>query len=120
MKPLIMLIALVSSSVAAAAEPKLPIHPGQYTFQHKFAEHPNMQSISLTAKITGRHIVLINEVQSEVFPKGVIADGTLMWHSKSKQWIIGQNKSDRHAKDVGGCSDGPEVVELEQRVYWTC
>ena len=120
MKTVIILIALVIPAVAAAAERKLPLHSGQYTFQHKFAEHPNMKSISLTARITGSPIVLINERESDAFPKGVIADGTLMWHSKSKQWIIGQDGSDRHARNVGRCTDGPEVVDLEHRVYWTC
>ena len=24
------------------------------------------------------------------------------------------------AEAVGGCSDGPEVVDLEKRIYWTC
>ncbi len=79
-----------------------------------------MESFQLTAKISGRHIVLINDGQSNIFPKGVIAEGILTWHSKSKQWIISDNKSDRYAKDVGGCSNGPEVVDLKKRVYWTC
>jgi len=120
MRLLIILIALTSSFVTAAVEAKVPLRSGQYTFQHKFAEHPNMQSISLTAIISGYHIVLINKGHSEIFPKGVVAEGTLMWNQKYKQWIIGQDKSDRHANDVGGCSDGPELVDLKRRVYWTC
>lgn len=120
MKFLIILVALVIAFNAAAKERKLPIASGEYIFRHKFAERPNMQSILLTAKITRRHIVLINETQSDVFPKGIIVDGTLMWHAQSRQWIIGIDRSDRHAKDVGGCSDGPEVIDLKQRIYWTC
>jgi hypothetical protein len=117
---LIVLVALASASVALALEPKLPILPGQYAFRHKFSEQPDMQSIPLVARISGRHIILINEVQSSVFPKGVIAEGTLMWHAKSGQWIIGEDESDRQAEDVGGCSDGPDVVDLEHQIYWTC
>jgi len=79
-----------------------------------------MQSITLTAKISGRRIKLINNSQSSVFPKGVIASGKLMWHSSSSQWIIGQSKSDPFAKEAGGCSDGPEVVDLQLKIYWTC
>ena len=26
----------------------------------------------------------------------------------------------RTATEVGGCSDGPEVVDLKKRIYWTC
>ena len=79
-----------------------------------------MPSITLTAKISGHRIKLINNSQSNVFPKGVIASGKLMWHSSSSQWIIGNSKSDQFAKEAGGCSDGPEVVDLQLKIYWTC
>lgn len=79
-----------------------------------------MKSIQLLAVIRGRKIELINRTKSEVFPLGGIADGTLMWHAKSKKWIIGLSKSDKSAVNVGGCSDGPEVVDLRKKIYWTC
>lgn len=79
-----------------------------------------MKSVPLTAEIRGRHIVLVNETPSEVFTKGVVAEGTLMWHSRSGLWIIGNSDSDREAKEVGGCSDGPETIDLKNKVYWTC
>lgn len=116
---LVALMMLASSCIAAAAE-LLPIRSGQYVFQHRFAEQPTVASLSLVASINGYHIKLINDADSSVFPKGIIAEGTLMWHATSRQWIIGQEPADRHAKDVGGCSDGPEVVDLKQRIYWTC
>jgi hypothetical protein len=120
MKRLIAVGSLVASFCAAASEPQLPIQSGRHTFQHRFAEQPKMKSVSLNAEIRGRHIVLINEAPSSVFPKGVVAEGTLMWHSTSGQWIIGKSDSDRNAKEAGGCSDGPEVVDLKNKIYWTC
>jgi hypothetical protein len=122
MKNLITVIALALSGFSAHAEspPPLTIKSGEYTFQHRFAEHPNIKSIALSAKINGTHIVLINNTQSDVFPKGVISEGTLMWHRASKQWIIAQQPSDQLAKEVGGCSDGPEVIDLRKKIYWMC
>jgi hypothetical protein len=120
MKLLFTLIAFMCFSVTVVAQPTLPIRSGVHQFKHKFAEHPNMQSIPLIAKIKGHHIVLINKVASKVWPKGVIAEGELMWHAKSKQWIITLEPSDIDASDVGGCSDGPEVVDLKNKIYWTC
>jgi hypothetical protein len=120
MKNLAFFVALMVSSAHAGSAPPLPIRPGQYTFQHKFSEHPGIKSIPLTAKISGTHIVLINKTKSDVFPKGIIAEGALMWHADSKQWIIGQEPSDQNVKDVGGCSDGPEVIDLQKKIYWTC
>ena len=79
-----------------------------------------MSGIIVTAKIRGRHIMLINKKTTSIYPKGVIAEGELMWHSESRQWIIGQTNADRYAKDIGSCSDGPEIVDLVKRIYWTC
>lgn len=72
MKHLALLAILAISLSAVAAEPLPPPPPGQYMFQHKHAEHPNLKSIALKAKISGRRITLINEGKSSVFPKGVI------------------------------------------------
>lgn len=120
MKHLIALTALMVSFSAAASAPIPPIRSGQYTFQHKFAEQPDLPGTPLVAKIGGLHIVLSSKTQTDGFPKGIVAEGTLMWHAKSRQWIIGNRKSDRYAKAVGGCSDGPEVVDLQNKIYWTC
>lgn len=114
-----LVLSLVITNVAIAA-PALPIRSGLYIFQHRYAEQPTMPSITLLAKINGHHIVLINQSQSDVFPMGVIVDGALAWHAQSKQWIVIQTKSDRSAKDVGGCSEGPDVIDLINKIYWTC
>lgn len=115
-------LALVMASVGIMApEPKLPLSSGVYAFQHRYAEdssggHP------LKVIIKGRHVTVINERDSPgfPFPKGIIAGGSLMWHAKSGRWIIGQDPSDARAEDAGGCSDGPEVIDLLNRIYWTC
>lgn len=103
-------------------EPSQPLADGKYIFEHKFAEvgHHKIESIKLSVIIKGNHITVINNDRSDVFPKGLLEEGTLMWHAKSSEWIIGNSTSDRNAVDVGGCSDGPTVVDLEKRIYWTC
>ena len=108
------------TSCSAASEPPIPINSGDYTFQHRFAEHPKLSSFQLKATINGSHIVLTNPAPSGPFLAGVLAEGELMWHPGSQQWIIGTDASDRSLQDVGGCSDGPEVVDLVRKIYWTC
>lgn len=112
-------LSLVVTSLAIAA-PALPIRSGLYIFQHHYAEQPTMPGMTLLARINGYHIVLINQSKSDVFAMGVIVDGTLAWHAQSRQWIVIQTKSERNAKDVGGCSEGPEVIDLINKIYWTC
>jgi hypothetical protein len=116
----ILAFGFILPACAAEQEHPLPMKSGEYGFSHKYTEHPNMVSVRLTAEIEGNHIRLINNDKSDVFPKGVVEEGILMWHEKSKQWIIGSDKNDVLAKEVGGCSDGPSVVDLAERIYWTC
>jgi hypothetical protein len=112
------LLTSLAGSDASSQRPSLP--SGLYVFEHRFAEHPDMASIELSVRIDGSHIVVVNAETSDVFPKGILAEGTLMWHEASGKWIIGDSQEDRFAKDVGGCSDGPEVVDLRKKIYWTC
>jgi hypothetical protein len=113
-------LALAVSACQSSVEP--PLRSGDYVFVHKFAEaeQSNIPSIKLDVRIRGRHIVLTNNDKTDVFPAGVVEQGTLMWHAASHQWIIGTEPTDTNALEVGGCSDGPSVVDLERKIYWTC
>lgn len=115
-------IALMMLALAwpAAGEPKLPLPSGQYVFQHRFAEDPQFPSIRVQVKISGSRIVVVNPRASATFAAGTLAEGRLMWHAASRQWIIGNDPTDKSAEEVGGCSDGPEVVDLVRKIYWTC
>ncbi len=111
---------LALSTEACASEPGLPIAPGVYRFQQRFAEQPSMQGMELKATIDGHRIELVNDGVAGVFPQGVVEQGLLLWHARSRQWIIGSSPTDADAGDVGGCSGGPPVVDLAARIYWTC
>jgi len=115
-----LLLVLAVSACQSSGAPPLP--SGDYVFVHKFAEaeQSNIPSIKLDVQIRGRHIVLTNNDKTDVFPAGVVEQGTLMWHAASGQWIIGTKPTDVDAAEVGGCSAGPAVVDLERRIYWTC
>jgi len=90
-------------------------------FGLRFFEHPNIiSSTTFVATIDAYHIKLVNEGVTDVFPAGLIDEGTLMWHESSQQWIIGESEVDRHATYVGGCDDGPSVIDLVTLEYWTC
>jgi hypothetical protein len=114
------LLFFAAGTAAAGSAPPLPIASGQYTFRHRFAEQPDLPSISLTAKIRGHHIVLVNPGKARIFPHGVVAEGTLMWNVAIRQWVIGTAASDSTTPEAGGCSEGPEVVDLVHHTYWTC
>ena len=111
---------LLMAGCSASSVSSVPIPSGNYVFSHRFAEQPNMQSIQVNVRINGFHVVVENPKASDPFPAGVLDEGTLMWHAASEQWIIGQEETDLSLRDVGGCSDGPSVIDLARRIYWTC
>jgi hypothetical protein len=116
------LLVLMISACEGRSSMEPPLSSGDYVFVHKFAEaeQSTIPSVKLDVQIRGRHIELVNNDGTDVFPAGVIKEGTLMWHAASREWIIGTKPGDVDAPEVGGCSDGPEVVDLERRIYWTC
>ena len=120
MKRLIGFLVLAFSCAATATPPDQPLATGRYEFQLRYAEHPNIKGIKLIAEIIDDHIELTNADSEEVYDFGVVAEGTLMWHEASRQWIIGQTDEDRIASRVGGCSEGPPVIDLLKLEYWTC
>ena len=113
-------VPILLALAACASQPPLPIAPGVYRFQLRFAEHPSMQGGEVGATVDGRRIQIVDDGDSSVFPPGLIEAGTLMWHARSREWIIVSQPGDADADEVGGCSDGPAVVDLVARVYWTC
>ena len=115
-----LLLVLAISAAQASPAKQLPIGDGSYVFTHKDAEFENMVIGPVTVKIKGHHITVISHNPSDVFGQGIIDEGTLMWHNGSKEWIIGEHDADRFAKEVGGCSGGPTVVDLRKKIYWSC
>jgi hypothetical protein len=117
----IVLMAGCMSSIGATPSKQAPLPDGDYTFTHRFAEQPAMPSITMHVRIRGRRVIVTNDDgPTDVFAKGVVDEGLLLWHAASQQWIIGDSEADKDAPEVGGCSGGPEVIDLAKKIYWTC
>jgi len=117
---LIVCIFFTMLSGTAQADPALPIKSGKYTFQHRDAEFPSSPGFSVKVVIRGNRITVINPKTYGPIPAGVIDKAMLMWHSKEKQWILGHKDTDRNAPEIGGCSDGPDIIDFQSRIIWTC
>ena len=117
----IMLVAACTTSVGATPVQSAPLPDGDYTFAHRFAEHPTMLSITMHVRVRGQRVAVTNDDgPTDVFERGVVDEGLLLWHAASRQWIIGDTEADKDAPEVGGCSGGPEVIDLAKKIYWTC
>lgn len=102
------------------ADPALPIKSGKYIFQHRDAEFPNSHGFHVRVIIHGNKVTVINPKPYGQIPSGVIDQAILMWHTKTNQWILGHDDTDREAQEVGGCSAGPDVIDFKTRIIWTC
>ena len=113
-------VLVASCTPAEDAGPSVPLEDGEYVFSHRFAEHPNISSIEVRVQLSGNRITVINDNEDSVFPVGLLESGTLMWHSGASRWVIVESAEELSATEVGGCSDGPTTIDLDQRIFWTC
>lgn len=69
-------------------------------------------------KIKGQKVIVLTN-DEDLDEQNVITSGILVEH-KSGRTIIANDESDANLDEVGGCTDGPLVIDLENRVVWTC
>jgi len=95
---------------------------GTYTYAVAFAEwNGKSNGATCTVKIKGDSVTVIHNGGNLTGTKGEIIDkGILMKHTKTGKWIIAHSKEDKDAKEVGGCSDGPAVIDFKRKKFWMC
>lgn len=95
---------------------------GTYIYSLAFAEFGG-KSLGADCKveIIGDSISVIHNGGNISGNKGdIIAAGHIRWHKATKQWIIAESENDIYADEVGGCSDGPIIVDFENKKVWLC
>ncbi len=116
---LIACLFLCAYTVILAQKPK----DGTYTYSIAFAEW-NGKSLGAkcTVIIKGDSIKVIHNGQGNLTgKKGDILDqGIIMKHTKTGKWIIGHSDKDKGAKEIGGCSDGPSIIDFKRKKFWSC
>jgi len=115
----IMSLLFITASRTIAQYPK----SGTYTYKIAFAE-ANGKSLGATVIV----IIKVNKIKivhngkpSLTGQKGEIIDqGIIMKHARTGKWIIGHNSKDRYAKVIGGCSEGPSIIDFRYKKFWMC
>lgn len=96
---------------------------GTYRYDIAFSEWGGKSmGEKVTVIIKGDSIKVIYEGDGQLTltKKGEIIDEGIILKHKSGVWIIGTNVKDMNAKEIGGCSDGPSVVNFEKMKFWMC
>src|SRR3982751_4304620 len=100
--PTILLV--LCSNVSFSQRPK----DGIYTYSIAYSEWGGRTlGSTCLVKINGDSMYVIHNGNKSVSgKKGDIFDsGIMMKHTKNGKWIIGHNRKDVNAKEIGGCSD---------------
>ena len=116
------LVFLFLSFLSAGAQAQKP-KDGTYTFAIAFAEWQDRSlGATCTVVIRGDSVtVLHNGSKGLSGKKGDVLDkGILVKHARTGQWIIAHDAKDRYAKEVGGCTDGPAVLDFRRKKYSIC
>lgn len=110
---------LCAYTATLAQKPK----DGTYTYSIAFGEW-NGKSLGATCSviIKGDSIKVIHNGKGNLTgKKGDILDrGIIMKHTKTGKWIIGHSNKDRNAKEIGGCTNGPSVIDFKRKKFWSC
>ena len=96
---------------------------GKYTYKIAFDEWQGKSlGATCTVHIKGDSIKVVhNGTANLTGKKGEILDeGILMKHTNTGKWIIAHKTSDKDSKEIGGCSDGPSVIDFKQKRFWLC
>ncbi len=103
--------------LAKAEKPK----DGTYTYAVAFEEWKGRSlGASCTVIIRGDSIEVQHNGSNLTGRKGdVLFRGLLLKH-RTGRWIIGRSAADRNAKEIGGCTNGPLVIDLKRKRLWLC
>ncbi|HXB45107.1 MAG TPA: hypothetical protein VNV85_13660 [Puia sp.] len=108
-----------SSNLAFSQNPK----DGTYTYKIAFTEWQGKSlGATCTVIIKGDSIKIIHNGKGNLTGNrgDIIDQGMIMKHTKSGKWIIGHNARDKEAKQIGGCSGGPSVIDFKRKIFWSC
>ena len=95
---------------------------GVYTYSIAFEEWQGKSlGATCTVIIKGDSVKVVHNGKPNLSgKKGDIIDAGIIMKHKSGKWIIGHNAKDKNVDDIGGCSDGPTVIDFKRKKVWSC
>ena len=93
---------------------------GEYLYSVEFAESGMITKNAVKIIINNSKIKIINNGILSGKKDEIIDEGFIMKHKKSGEWIIAHNEKDTLSKEIGGCSDGPLVINFKKKILFMC
>lgn len=103
-------------------ERKQAVPDGIYRYDIAFTEWQGSSLGELvTVTIEGDSVSVRYEGDGRLTAKkGQILDSGILRKHRSGKWIIAHDEKDISAPEIGGCSDGPNVIDIIKKQYWMC
>jgi len=103
--------------ISGAVNAQLP-ESGTYTYSYCYREwHACVNTC--TVIINGDSVTVISNEDQSV-PKGEIIDKGILVQHKSGKWIIAQHPDDKNARRIGGCGNGPAIIDFKKKRFKGC
>ncbi len=96
---------------------------GTYTYDIYFAEWRYKSfGTNCTVIIKDDSITVIHNGNKNVSGNqgDLIEQGIIMKHKKSGKWIIAHSPEDAKAINLGGCSEGPTIIDFKRKRILLC
>ena len=94
--------------------------PKSGTYIYKFCEDEFGKCIQKCKVVIKGKNIAVYALQGLSVKKGTIIEKGIIMKHKSGVWIIGRKKSDTLIREIGGCSDGPRIINFKKKEYHTC
>jgi hypothetical protein len=95
---------------------------GTYTYKIAFEEWQGKSlNTTCTVIVKGDSIKIVYDGTGNLTAKkgDIIDEGIMMVH-KTGKWIVAHSVNDKEAKEIGGCSNGPLVIDFKKKLVWIC
>ena len=96
---------------------------GTYTYRMAYDEWRGAPlGSTCLVEINGDKVRILHDGEGNSSKKkgDVLDEGILMKHEPTGHWIIGHSPEDAQATELGGCSDGPTIIDVVNRIYLSC
>lgn len=98
-------------------------HPadGIYDYRIEFAEFvEGAMTEPCQVHFKSDSVFVINMADNFLGVVGDTIEAGILTKHKSGRWIILHNEEDLNVDEVGGCSGGPTVIDITNKIYWMC
>lgn len=93
----------------------------EYEYTIEFAEFGvGAMTLPCTVAFSNDSVYVILTDSSFLGNIGDTIEAGIFTRHKSGMMIIQHNESDIYEEEIGGCTGGPSVIDITNRIYWMC